>query len=78
MSDYCLKKLDLVNKEVEAFKKAYPAFYLELIKIISSCTDGYMLEKGFSLKIRNLFRIILEDDCDKIKINSKDYKRADV
>ena len=69
----CLKKLVLINKEVEAFKKTYPEFHLELIKIINSCTDGYMLEKGFSLKIRNLFRILMEDDCDKIKINSKDY-----
>lgn len=69
----CLKKLVLIHKEIESFKITYPEFYLELIKIVSSCTDGYMLEKGFSLKIRNLFRIILEDDIDKIKINTKDY-----
>lgn len=68
-----IKKLFLVNSEIESFKKTYPAFYLDLVKILNCCTDGFMLEKGFSLKIRNLFRILLEDDCDKIKINDADY-----
>ncbi len=69
-----LKKLITANSEIESFKKTYPFFYLDLIKIIVQYTDNFLLENGFSLKIRNLFRIILEDDCDKIKINSKDYK----
>lgn len=69
----CLNKLVLIHKEIESFKKTYPEFYLDLIKIVNNCIDGYMLEKGFNLKTRNLFRIILEDDCDKIKINAKDY-----
>lgn len=69
-----LNKLEIVYSEIESFKKTYPFFYLDLIKIIVQYTDNFLLENGFSLKIRNLFRMILEDDCDKIKINSKDYK----
>lgn len=69
-----LQKLNILYSEIEAFRITYPIFYFDLLKIIVKHTDNFLIANGFSLKIRNLFRILLEDDCNKIKINSKDFK----
>lgn len=63
-----LIKLGEAKRDLDSFRNTYPLFYYDFITFLLTYIDEYMINNGFSLKLRTVFRVFLEQ-CDETADN---------
>ena len=73
-----LKKLANAKSDLDSFRKNYPLFYFDLLIFLSQYIDEYMISRGFSLKLRTVFRVFLEqhDETEYQTIMDADKRKT--